>query len=173
MPAQAAPAASMRTCDGLTHSGYMGVIYTGQRILFRPQAASHSPSTPQIFITSCPFHHIISHPSFSISFYSSDFIHLSQHIMCSFGAQIKNSHTNCHMLFFAPRWTAEITLCPYSQSLHHAGCLCFSADDYTGTDALAQIASPAVLAGSFGRRHPSVFFSPCTAFRVVTKIKNT
>ena len=66
--------------------------------------------------------------------------------MCSSGAQFKKSHTNCLMQFFAPRWTAEITLCPYSQSLHHADCLCFSANDYTGTDTLAQITSPALLA---------------------------
>lgn len=172
MPAPAAPAPSMRTCDACTHSGYTGVFHTCKCVISHGQEASHSPSTPQFFIIPCPPHHIISHPSFSISFYSSDFIHLSQHIMCSSGAQFKKSHTNCLMQFFAPRWMAEIMLCPYNQSLHHAGWLCFSADDYTGTDALAQIASPAVLAGSFGRRHPSVFFSPCTAFRVVTKIKS-
>lgn len=142
----------MRTNDALPLSGFPGVFHIQLRVLFQHQEAGHSLSTPQIFIASCPFHHIISHPIFSISFYSSDFIHLSQHIMCSSGAQFKKSHTNCLMQFFAPRWTAEITLCPYSQSLHHADCLCFSANDYTGTDTLAQIASPAVLADSFGRR---------------------
>lgn len=146
MPAQAAPAPSMRTCDALPLSCYPGVFHTWPRVLFQHQEASHSPSTSHFFIASCSPHHIISHPSFSTSFYSSDFIHLSQHIMCSSGAQIKKSHTNCHMQFFAPRWMAEILLCPYSQSLHHAGCLCFSANDYTGTDTLAQIASPAVFA---------------------------
>lgn len=166
----------MRTYDALPLSGFPGVFHIQLRVLFQHQEASHSPSTPQIFIASCSPHHIILHPIFSISFYSSDFIHLSQHKMCSSGAQFKKSHTNCHMLFFAPRWMAEIMLCPYSQSLHHADCLCFSANDYTGTDTLVQTASPSVLtllADSFGRQQPVVFFSPCTAFRVVTKIKNT
>ena len=113
----------MRTCNALPHSQYPGAIYTRQCVIPRPQAASHSPSTPQIFIIPCPHHHIISHPIFSISLYPSDFIHLTQHIMCSSGAQIKKSHTNCLMQFFAPRWMAEIMLCPYNQSLHHAGCL--------------------------------------------------
>ena len=139
MPAQAAPAPSMRTCDSLTHSGYTGVFCTCKCVLSRPQAATHSTSTSHFYIISCDSNHIISHPSFSISLSIPDFIHLLQHIMCSSGAQIKNSRTNCHMLFFAPRWMAEILLCPYNQSLHHAGCLCFSADDYTGTDTLVQM----------------------------------
>ena len=123
----------MRTNDALPLSENQGAFYTRERVLLWRHGASHSPSTSHFFIIPCPPHHIISHPIFSISFYSSDFIHLSQHIMCSSGAQIKKSHTNCHMQFFAPRWMAEIMLCPYNQSLHHAGWLCFSADDYTGT----------------------------------------